>query len=133
MLDTKLLNDFSLVAARAAYASSLLKGKGDKIAADQAAVDSMRNDLNKISMNGKIVIGEGEMDEAPMLYIGEKLGTGDVAGEIATSRGVLNDLGVQVVGHGDRSVAEFLTGANFLRRGGHNASPVRIERRVPAI
>ena len=77
MLDTKLLNDFSLVAARAAYASSLLKGKGDKIAADQAAVDSMRNDLNKISMNGKIVIGEGEMDEAPMLYIGEKLGTGD--------------------------------------------------------
>jgi len=68
---------FSLVAARAAYASSLLKGKGDKIAADQAAVDSMRNDLNKISMNGKIVIGEGEMDEAPMLYIGEKLGTGD--------------------------------------------------------
>lgn len=77
MLDTKLLNDFSLVAARAAYASSLLKGKGDKIAADQAAVDSMRNDLNKISMNGKIVIGEGEMDEAPMLYIGEKLGNGD--------------------------------------------------------
>ena len=77
MLDTKLLNDFSLVAARAAYASSLFKGKDDKIAADQAAVDSMRNDLNKISMNGKIVIGEGEMDEAPMLYIGEKLGTGD--------------------------------------------------------
>ncbi len=77
MLDTKLLNDFALVAARAAYASSLLKGKGDKIAADQAAVDSMRNDLNKILMNGKIVIGEGEMDEAPMLYIGEKLGTGE--------------------------------------------------------
>lgn len=77
MLDTKLLNEFALVAARAAYASSLLKGKGDKIAADQAAVDSMRNDLNKILMNGKIVIGEGEMDEAPMLYIGEKLGTGE--------------------------------------------------------
>jgi fructose-1,6-bisphosphatase II / sedoheptulose-1,7-bisphosphatase len=77
VLDTKLLNEFALVAARAAYASSLLKGKGDKIAADQAAVDSMRNDLNKILMNGKIVIGEGEMDEAPMLYIGEKLGTGE--------------------------------------------------------
>ena len=77
MLDTKLLNEFALVAARAAYASSLLKGKGDKIAADQAAVDSMRNDLNKILMNGKIVIGEGEMDEAPMLYIGEQLGTGE--------------------------------------------------------
>jgi len=50
VLDTKLLNEFALVAARAAYASSLLKGKGDKIAADQAAVDSMRNDLNKILM-----------------------------------------------------------------------------------
>ncbi|MDA0376832.1 MAG: class II fructose-bisphosphatase [Proteobacteria bacterium] len=77
MLDPKLLHKFSIVAARAAYSSSLLKGKNDKIAADQAAVDSMRNYLNKIEMNGKIVIGEGEMDEAPMLYIGEKLGTGD--------------------------------------------------------
>ena len=54
-----------------------MKGKGDKIAADQAAVDSMRNYLNKIDMNGKIVIGEGEMDEAPMLFIGENLGTGN--------------------------------------------------------
>jgi fructose-1,6-bisphosphatase II / sedoheptulose-1,7-bisphosphatase len=77
VLDPKLLHKFSIVAARAAYSSSLLKGKNDKIAADQAAVDSMRNYLNKIEMNGKIVIGEGEMDEAPMLYIGEKLGTGD--------------------------------------------------------
>ena len=76
MLDPKLLEQFSIVAARAAYSSSLLKGKNDKIAADQAAVDSMRNYLNKIDMNGKIVIGEGEMDEAPMLYIGEILGTG---------------------------------------------------------
>ncbi len=76
MLDPKLLEQFSIVAARAAYSSSLLKGKNDKIAADQAAVDSMRNYLNKIDMNGKIVIGEGEMDAAPMLYIGEILGTG---------------------------------------------------------
>jgi fructose-1,6-bisphosphatase II / sedoheptulose-1,7-bisphosphatase len=76
VLDPKLLEKFSIVAARAAYSSSLLKGKNDKIAADQAAVDSMRNYLNKIDMNGKIVIGEGEMDEAPMLYIGEILGTG---------------------------------------------------------
>ena len=76
MLDHKLLEQFTKVAAQAAYSSSLLKGKGDKIAADQAAVDSMRNYLNKIDMNGKIVIGEGEMDEAPMLFIGEKLGTG---------------------------------------------------------
>lgn len=77
MLNPKLLHKFSIVAARAAYSSFLLKGQNDKIAADQAAVDSMRSYLNKIEMNGKIVIGEGEMDEAPMLYIGEKLGTGE--------------------------------------------------------
>ena len=77
MLDSKLLEQFTKVAAQAAYSSSLLKGKNDKIAADQAAVDSMRNYLNKIDMNATIVIGEGEMDEAPMLFIGEKLGTGN--------------------------------------------------------
>ncbi len=50
-------------------------GKGDKIAADQGSVDMMRQELNKINMKGEVVIGEGEMDEAPMLYIGEKVGT----------------------------------------------------------
>ena len=50
-------------------------GKKDKIAADKAAVDSMRSELNNLEMKGQIVIGEGEFDEAPMLYIGEKLGT----------------------------------------------------------
>ena len=65
---------FVKTTSEAAYASSLLKGKGDKIAADQAAVDKMRLFLNNIPMKGKIVIGEGEMDEAPMLYIGEKVG-----------------------------------------------------------
>ena len=50
-------------------------GKNDKIVADKGAVDPMRKELNKINMEGTIVIGEGEMDEAPMLYIGEKLGT----------------------------------------------------------
>jgi len=50
-------------------------GKGDKNAADKGSVDKMRNALNQIDMNGLVVIGEGEMDEAPMLYIGEKVGT----------------------------------------------------------
>jgi len=59
---------------RAAYGAFLFKGKGDKIAADQSAVDEMRKELNKINMRGKIAIGEGELDEAPMLYIGEKVG-----------------------------------------------------------
>ena len=60
---------------RAAYGAFKFVGKNDKIAADQAAVDNMRNEFNKIEMDGKIVIGEGEMDEAPMLFIGERVGT----------------------------------------------------------
>ena len=63
------------VSTNAALSSSYLVGKKDKIAADKAAVDTMRSELNKINMKGKIVIGEGELDEAPMLYIGEKVGT----------------------------------------------------------
>ena len=59
---------------RAAYGASLFKGKGDKIAADKSAVDEMRSQLNTIDMKGKIVIGEGELDHAPMLYIGENVG-----------------------------------------------------------
>ncbi len=60
---------------KAAYGAFKFVGKNDKIAADQAAVDNMRSEFNKIDMDGKIVIGEGEMDEAPMLFIGEKVGT----------------------------------------------------------
>ena len=63
------------VSTRSALSSSYLVGKKDKIAADKAAVDTMRSELNKIDMVGEIVIGEGELDEAPMLYIGEKLGS----------------------------------------------------------
>ena len=58
-------------------------GKGDNIAADKAAVDVMREELNKIAIDGKIVIGEGERDKAPMLYIGEKVGIGKEQIEIA--------------------------------------------------
>ena len=76
-IDKKYIDLFHDVSARAAFASYHLVGKKDKIAADKAAVDSMRNELNKIDMNGQIVIGEGELDEAPMLYIGERLGTGN--------------------------------------------------------
>ena len=73
-INPKLVNQFIKVCERAAYGASIFKGKNDKIAADQGAVDEMRNELNKVEMKGKIVIGEGEMDEAPMLYIGEKVG-----------------------------------------------------------
>jgi fructose-1,6-bisphosphatase II / sedoheptulose-1,7-bisphosphatase len=73
-IDKKYINQFINVSSKAALASSYLVGKKDKIAADQAAVDSMRSELNKIDMLGKVVIGEGSLDEAPMLYTGELLG-----------------------------------------------------------
>ena len=74
-IDKKFIDQFVDVTSKAALASSYMVGKKDKIAADKAAVDSMRSELNKINIQGEIVIGEGELDEAPMLYIGEKLGT----------------------------------------------------------
>jgi fructose-1,6-bisphosphatase II / sedoheptulose-1,7-bisphosphatase len=64
------------VTERAAVASARLRGHGNEKAADQAAVDAMRRELNRLPIEGTVVIGEGERDEAPMLFIGEKLGTG---------------------------------------------------------
>ena len=74
-IDKKFIDQFINVTSRAALATSFLVGKSDKIAADQAAVDSMRFELNKIDMKGQVVIGEGTLDEAPLLYTGEFLGT----------------------------------------------------------
>ena len=64
------------VTERAAVAAARLRGRGDEKAADQAAVDAMRRELNRLPIDGTVVIGEGERDEAPMLFIGEKVGTG---------------------------------------------------------
>ena len=74
-IDKKFQNLFIKVTEKAAIGASKFIGKKDKIGADKSAVDPMRKELNKINMIGTVVIGEGEMDEAPMLYIGEKLGT----------------------------------------------------------
>ena len=76
-IDKKFINLFANVTQKAALASSYFIGKKNKIAADKAAVDSMRVELNKIKMTGEVVIGEGTLDEAPLLYTGEKLGTKD--------------------------------------------------------
>ena len=73
-IDKKYIDKFINVTSKAAIASSNLVGKKNKIAADQAAVDAMRSELNKIDMTGEIVIGEGSLDEAPMLFTGEILG-----------------------------------------------------------
>ena len=74
-IDKKFVDQFINVTSKAAFASSFFIGKKNKIAADQAAVDSMRSELNKINMTGEVVIGEGTLDEAPMLYTGEIVGS----------------------------------------------------------
>jgi fructose-1,6-bisphosphatase II / sedoheptulose-1,7-bisphosphatase len=75
-LDRSLLLEAVRVTENAAVAAWALAGRGDEMAADKAAVDAMRQTLNEIAIDGEIVIGEGERDEAPMLYIGEKVGRG---------------------------------------------------------
>ncbi len=76
-LNKDLIKKLVKVTSRAAVNCYQYLGKEDKKLADKAATDSMRNDLNNLKINGEVVIGEGELDEAPMLYIGEKLGTGN--------------------------------------------------------
>src|SRR6266540_7423135 len=75
-LDRNLSFELARVTEAAALASARWMGKGDKIAADQAAVNAMRFALGNVDMDGLVVIGEGEKDEAPMLYIGEPIGNG---------------------------------------------------------
>lgn len=73
-LDRILTLELVRVTERAAVAAARWRGRGDEKAADQAAVDAMRQELNRLPIDGTVVIGEGERDEAPMLYIGEKVG-----------------------------------------------------------
>jgi fructose-1,6-bisphosphatase II / sedoheptulose-1,7-bisphosphatase len=104
IMDRNLALEAVRVTEAAALAASLLMGRGDEKAADQAAVDAMREALNSLSIDGTVVIGEGERDEAPMLYIGEKVGTSegpaiDIAldpleGTTITARGGPNALAV---------------------------------------
>jgi fructose-1,6-bisphosphatase II / sedoheptulose-1,7-bisphosphatase len=75
VLDRILTLELVRVTERAAVAAARLRGRGDEMAADQAAVDAMRRELNQLPIDGTVVIGEGERDEAPMLYIGERVGT----------------------------------------------------------
>jgi fructose-1,6-bisphosphatase II / sedoheptulose-1,7-bisphosphatase len=76
-LDRILTLELVRVTERAAVAAARLRGRGDEMAADQVAVDAMRSELNRLPIRGTVVIGEGERDEAPMLYIGEEVGTGE--------------------------------------------------------
>ncbi len=109
-IDRVLTMELARVTERAAVAASTLIGRGDEKAADQAAVDAMRRELNALDIDGEVVIGEGERDEAPMLYIGEKVGTGkgpkvDIAldpleGTTLTAKGMPNALAVVAMAEG---------------------------------
>ena len=79
-LGRMLVMEVGRVTEAAAIACAKWNGRGDVKAADGAATDAMRSELSRINIRGKVVIGEGEMDEAPMLYIGEELGTGERPG-----------------------------------------------------
>ena len=104
IISTQYASGIVAATEKAAIASSMLIGLGDEKAADQKAVDAMRTALNQIDFKGRIVIGEGERDEAPMLYIGEEVGTGrnhevDIAldpleGTTITAKGMANSLSV---------------------------------------
>src|ERR1700750_1632876 len=76
-MDRNLALEAVRVTEAAALSASRLMGRGDEKAADQAAVDAIRKALNSLNIDGTVVIGEGERDEAPMLYIGKKVGSGD--------------------------------------------------------
>ena len=75
-LNKELIDKIITVTSKAAISCHKFVGKNDKNNADKAATDAMRNEINKLKVNGEVVIGEGELDEAPMLFIGEKLGAG---------------------------------------------------------
>jgi fructose-1,6-bisphosphatase II / sedoheptulose-1,7-bisphosphatase len=82
-IDRNLALELVRVTEAAALAASRLMGRGDEKAADQAAVDAMRRAFDTVAIDGTVVIGEGERDEAPMLYIGEKVGAGGMKADIA--------------------------------------------------
>ena len=100
-LDKELLNNLVNITSSAAMSSFPHVGKKNKELTDKAATDDMRKNLNKLDISGEVVIGEGELDEAPMLYIGEKLGTG---------KGPFIDIAVDPV-EGTNFVANNLPGA----------------------
>jgi len=102
-MDRNLALEVVRVTEAAALSASMLMGRGDEKAADQAAVDAMRRALNGLAIEGTVVIGEGERDEAPMLFIGEKVGSGGPKVDIALDP---------------------LEGTTITAKGGHNALAV---------
>src|ERR671928_399669 len=123
-LDRNLSFELARVTEAAAMAAARLQGRGDKNAADQAAVEAMRHTLAGVDMDGVVVIGEGEKDEAPMLYIGEEIGNGmpprvDIAvdpidGTTLTSKGLPN--AVSVVALAERGTMYYPPGIVYMEK-----------------
>jgi fructose-1,6-bisphosphatase class II len=113
-MDRNFALEFVRVTEAAALSSARFMGRGDEKAADQAAVDAMRNALNSVSFDGTVVIGEGERDEAPMLYIGEKVGKG---GSVKMDLALDPLEGTTICANGSNnsiSVIAIADGGNFL-------------------
>jgi fructose-1,6-bisphosphatase II len=123
-IDRNLAMELARTTEAAALSAARWMGRGDKIAADQAAVDGMRTMLSSVQMDGVIVIGEGEKDEAPMLYIGEEVGTGvepkvDIAvdpveGTTLLANGMPNS--IAVVAMSDRGSMFFAPGIVYMNK-----------------
>ena len=123
-LDRNLAFELARVTEAAAMAAARLQGRGDKNAADAAAVQAMRHTLAGVDMDGVVVIGEGEKDEAPMLYIGEEIGNGmpprvDIAvdpidGTTLTSKGLPN--AVSVVALAERGTMYYPPGIVYMEK-----------------
>src|SRR5205814_9206409 len=123
-LDRNLAFELARVTESAALAAARLQGRGDKNAADAAAVQAMRLTLSGVDMDGVVVIGEGEKDEAPMLYIGEEIGNGmppkvDIAvdpidGTTLTSKGLPN--AVSVVALAERGTMYYPPGIVYMEK-----------------
>ncbi len=123
-IDRNLAMELARTTEAAALSAARWMGRGDKIAADQAAVDGMRTMLSSVQMDGVIVIGEGAKDEAPMLYIGEEVGTGakpkvDIAvdpveGTTLLANGMPNS--IAVVAMSDRGTMFFAPGIVYMNK-----------------
>src|SRR3546814_21001118 len=115
-MDRNLALETVRVTEAAALAASRLMGRGDEKAADQAAVNAMRQSLNGLEIDGTVVIGEGEREEAPMLFIGEKVGSGGPAFDIA-----LDPPGGTTIpargGQSARAVIAMAEAGTFLKKG----------------
>ena len=134
-VDRNLALELVRVTEAAALAAARMVGRGDKEAADQAAVDAMRHVLDSVAMDGIVVIGEGEKDEAPMLYNGEQIGDGSPP-EVDIAVDPLEGTRLTALGHAERDLGDRASRARHDVRSGpdrvHGEDRRRARDRRPA-